>query len=70
MGSPEKLYLIQGNGLICYCRNNKDDIEYIRTDVAIEKTQNFFRQSHHLFKLDGMELSAFIEDFRKYIKGE
>ena len=35
--APEKLYLIQHNGLICYCRNNKDDIEYTRTDAFIEK---------------------------------
>ena len=35
--APEKLYLIQHNGLVCYCRNNKDDIEFIRTDAFIEK---------------------------------
>lgn len=57
---------------ITWCKDRifPKDIEYTCTDIAIEKAQNFFRQSHHLFKLDGMELSAFIEEFRKYMKGE
>lgn len=32
--APEKLYLLS-NGLISYCRNNENDIEYIRTDVLV-----------------------------------
>lgn len=51
-------------------RSHDNEVEYTHTDVVIEKAQNFFRQSHHLFKLDGMELSAFIEEFRNYMKGE
>lgn len=39
-------------------------------DVFIEKAQDFFRQSHHLFSLDGNEIDYFIEDFRNYMKGE
>ena len=31
--SPEKLYLIQHNRLICYCRNNNEDIEYCFYDM-------------------------------------
>ena len=57
---------------ITWCRDEifKNDVEYTRTDVFIEKAQDFFRQSHHLFGLDGNELYHFIEDFRKYMKGE
>ena len=41
MEAPEKLYLIQDNGLVCYCRNNKDDIEYTRTDAFVEKVVDY-----------------------------
>lgn len=37
-------------------------------NTLIEKAQNFFRTTHHLHKLDGMELKNFIEDFRKMMK--
>ena len=33
--APEKLYLLS-NGLISYCRNNENDIEYIRIDAFID----------------------------------
>lgn len=36
----------------------------------IEKACSFFRQSHHLYTLDGVELQHFIDDFRKVMKGE
>lgn len=35
-GAPEKLYLLS-NGLIGYCRNTDEDVEYHRTDAFIEK---------------------------------
>lgn len=72
--APEKIYINDFGSELSYdwhiehcC---KSDIEYTRTDVFIEKAQDFFRQSHHLFGLDGNELYHFIEDFRKYMKGE
>ena len=34
--APYKLYLLS-NGLISYCINTDEDIEYIRTDAFIEK---------------------------------
>ena len=83
MEAPEKLYLIQDNGLICYCRNNEDDIEYTRTDVAIEKAMKWLDKelpvtdlsSSNLFDiefkvLDEESKRVFIEEFRKYMKGE
>ena len=66
MEAPEKLYLIQENGLVCYCRNNKDDIEYTRTDAFIEKACEFLFENYH-----GEKLSLrMIEDFKNYMKGE
>lgn len=55
---------------ITWCKDRifPKDIEYTSTDVVIKKAQNFFRQSHHLFKLDGDELRSLIEDFRKIMK--
>ena len=75
MEAPEKLYLIQDNGLICYCRNNKDDIEYIRTDAFIEKACDAYckvcgHYSHtvpsHICRHD----CRYFSDFEKYMKGE
>jgi hypothetical protein len=34
--APEKLYLLP-NGLISYCRNTDEDVEYTRTDAFIKK---------------------------------
>lgn len=45
MEAPEKLYLIQHNGLFCYCRNNKDDIEYIIKDAFIEKACEWLKRN-------------------------
>ena len=75
MEAPKKLYLIQDNGLICYCRNNKDDIEYIRTDAFIEKACDAYckvcgHYSHtvpsHICRHD----CRYFSDFEKYMKGE
>lgn len=45
-----------------------ENIEYVRKDAFIEKAYSFFRQSHHLYTLDGVELKHFIEDFKKYME--
>lgn len=72
--APEKLYLSKNiYSTFVYQTPNPEDeteIEYVRADVFIEKAQSFFRQSHYLFHLDGMDLHNFIEDFKKYVKGE
>jgi hypothetical protein len=75
---PEKLYLIQHNGLICYCRNNNDDIEYTRTDAFIEKVTQFlydYNQKQVLkhgakATLGCGEYTINVDEFRKYMKGE
>jgi hypothetical protein len=58
VNAPEKLYLIQHNGLICYRRNNKDDIEYTRTDAFIEKACDYLDSIGHRYIIDA---------FRKYM---
>lgn len=80
--APEKLYLIQHNGLVCYCRNNKDDIEYIRTDAFIDKAAEFFEENikEEDCKFGSSEwtelraeyesLDSFIRAFKNYMKGE
>lgn len=67
---PEKIYLNPALDALTKALSEKteDDIEYTRTDAFIEKAQSFFRQSHYLFRLDGMDLHNFIEDFRKYME--
>ena len=60
--APKKLYLIQDNGLICYCRNNKDDIEYIHIDAFIEKATSYIQQ-HWIWN------TKMIKDFKKYMEG-
>ena len=76
--APEKLYLLQHNGLICYCMSNEDDIEYTRTDAFIEKAVEFME------KIDDVDEYSWyneeehaagitekcIEDFKNYMKGE
>ena len=55
---------------VTYCEDMvyDTDVEYVRKDVFIEKSHNFFRQSHYLFHLDGIDLYNFIEDFKKYME--
>lgn len=62
--SPEKLYLIQHNGLICYCRNNDEDIEYTRTDAFIEKACEWFEERQAV-DLEVPNIEKFINDFKK-----
>lgn len=69
--APEKLYLLQHNGLICYCMSNEDDIEYTRTDAFIEQVEKYLQE--HLIDYWSQSVtdeSKFIEDFKNYIKGE
>lgn len=76
MEAPEKIYRRREGNYIKYYDykpakiryNEKEPTEYTRTDAFIEKAQNFFRHSHYLFNLDGMDLHNFIEDFKKVMK--
>lgn len=70
MKAPDKLYFLPDDALfdIFNVKESDEEVEYIRTDAFIEKAQDFFRQSHHLFSLDGNEIDHFIEGFKNYIK--
>ena len=66
--APEKLYLLQHNGLVCYCMSNEDDIEYTRTDAFIEKACDWINL--HIGELSDIYTRSairneFLEDFRK-----
>lgn len=63
--APKKLYLIQHGGLICYCRNNNDDIEYIRTDAFIERALEWVRKEIRPYYSD---VKYKYEDFKKYME--
>lgn len=67
--APEKLYLLP-NGLISFCRNTDEDVEYTRTDVFIKKAEEFIYSALN----DGIMGTANIEDFmrlfKNYMKGE
>ena len=71
---PKKLYLIQRNGLISYCRNNEDDAEYILTDafieMAVERLKHYLDNSVWVANDVGVrEKEVIIEDFKNYMKG-
>jgi hypothetical protein len=80
--APKKLYLFS-NGLISYCRNTDEDVEYTRTDALIEKACKFLNKELPItdlspsnmfditFKVfDKENKKVFIENFKNYIKGE
>jgi len=67
--APERLYLIQHNGLISYCRNNDEDIEYTRTDSFIEKACEFLKDRIEHDSIDyPMATKHLVEDFKKYME--
>ena len=66
MEAPEKLYFDERDRGILDIYSNKesnDDIEYIRTDVFIEKAVSYIQQ-HWIWNTN------IIEDFINYMKGE
>ena len=70
-GAPEKLYLLS-NGLISYCRNTDEDIEYTRTDAFIEKALAYLNEKFYFNNLHyAIENNTFncteemFEDFKK-----
>lgn len=66
MEAPEKLYLLQ-NGLISYCRNTDEDVEYTRTDALIEKAIGWIDDNN---RDGGCNFEGWEKDFKKYMKGE
>ena len=70
MEAPEKLYLLQHNGLICYCMSNEDDIEYTRTDAFIEKAENFIYSALNDGIMGTCNIEDFLRLFKNYMKGE
>ena len=64
--APKKLYLLP-NGLISYCRNTDEDVEYTRTDAFIEKAFEWIRKEIRPYYSD---VKYKYEDFENYMKGE
>lgn len=85
MDVPEKIYLKprlseEGESIARRCFINRDAehcIEYVRADAFIEKACQFIKEHHHEFSFWnteeyelGFSTQKFIEDFKKYMKGE
>ena len=73
--APEKLYLIQDNGLVCYCKSTDEDIEYTRTDIFVEKAVKWHEEHKEAVETEdngimGWIPDYFIKDFRNYMKEE
>ena len=80
-GVPEKLYLLP-NGLISYCRNTDEDVEYICIDAFIKKACKFLNKELPITDLSSSNMlditynvmdkenkKVFIEKFKKYMEG-
>ena len=67
-GAPEKLYLLP-NGLISYCRNTDEDVEYTNTDAFIEKAWNWI-EDNMLSSNQQDKSRLYYEQFKNYMKGE
>ena len=73
--APEKLYLLS-NGLISYCRNTDEDVEYTSADVFIEKAETYLKEkfAKDVSVLTGgavhINFETAINNFIKYMKGE
>ena len=70
---PEKIYLsaidLEEVGCLLTELNDRDDVEYTRTDAFIEKAERYIRSvADGLGRDDDVE--AFINEFKKYMKGE
>ena len=66
--APEKLYLLS-NGLISYCRNTNEDIEYTSTDAFIEKAWDWIEDN--LLSSNQQDKSRlYFEQFQNYMKEE
>jgi hypothetical protein len=81
--APEKIYLTSNeNGTHYYTESQPFErkyVEYIRTDAFIEKAEKFFTEKFEVedyndnIDIDGSPIfnyGRFIDDFKKYMKGE
>lgn len=79
-GVPKKLYLLP-NGLISYCRNTGEYVEYISTDAFIKKACKFLNKEISITDLSSSNMlditfkvfdkenkKVFIENFKKYME--
>ena len=76
--APEKLYFGEFNktGLEAYSNRESDnEVEYTRTDAFIEKACEWLKDNiyHRVYECGdrlGFPTAEFIDEFRKYMKGE
>lgn len=67
--APKKLYLLP-NGLISYCRNTDEDVEYTSTNAFIEKTEEYMYKQLNEGHIECANIETFLENYKKFIKGE
>lgn len=73
--APKRLYLLP-NGLISYCKNTDEDVEYTRTDAFIEKAEKYliekFINDVSILSMGSVSINFThaISNFLKYMKGE
>ncbi len=74
--APEKLYIDLFKGEFNISRSpTSNSVEYTRTDTFIEKTADWLKENllNHTYVYEGevgIGMAVFLEDFRKYMKGE
>lgn len=78
--APEKLWIDPATDLPKLSGYiDKDSVEYVRTDAFIEKAEKFFTEKFEVedyndnIDIDGSPIfnyGRFIDDFKKYMKGE
>ena len=75
--AQEKLYLLP-NGLISFCKNFDEDVEYVRKDTFIKKACGWIKENitnnpeynRIISKKGVITMGLLIEDFKKYMGGE
>ncbi len=80
--APEKIYvkpllMEDGESVLRRCtfeRQDENQIEYTRTDAFVEKACDWL-EKHTLYAFDldfghSLQMKHFIEDFKKYMRGE
>ena len=69
--APEKLYFgeYDGTGLIAYSKKgSEDEIEYIRIDAFIEKTEEFLYEKLNSGDMECGDIEWFVSEFKKHLK--
>jgi hypothetical protein len=74
--APEKIYIHPDIGGREFLRPwlhrpaNNESVEYTRTDAFIKKAEEYLYKQLNEGNMECGDIETFIEDFRKYIKGE